>query len=347
MGRSSARGATVRNGILLGSLLLAVVTTLLVRYRTLLGAVHVALLYLVIVLVVSARHGRVAGMVISALAFLAFNFFSIPPYHTLAIGNPLDWLVLLVFLATALTSAELLHRARRESALREAARVKDELLAAVSHDIRTPLTSIRAMAHEISQDGDERGLVIEEESIRLAQFVEDMLDLSRLRAGGLPVASAINAADDVVGAALQRVAGIAAGREIVARVEGEPLLAGRFDFTHTLRIVANLLENAIKYSPRDAAVELAVRREGDHLLFVVADRGPGLPPGEEEAVFSAFYRPRHAVPDARSAGLGLALARGLSELQQGALRYEPRPGGGSVFTLSLPAVDLHDELSVL
>ncbi|MFO0229064.1 DUF4118 domain-containing protein [Gemmatimonas sp.] len=341
------RGVRTGRGIVLGAALLAAVTTGLVRYQTLLGAVHVALLYLLIVLLVSARYGRVAGMVMSGLAFLAFNFFFIPPYHTLAIGNPLDWLVLAVFLATALTAAQLLHRARRESALREAARVKDALLAGVSHDIRTPLTSIRAIAHEVAQDGDERGLVIEEESIRLTQFVEDMLDLSRLRVGGLVVASAINAADDVVGAALQRVAGIAGDREIVARVEGEPLLAGRFDFTHTLRVVANLLENAIKYSPRDAAVELAVRREGDRLLFVVADRGPGLPPGEEEAVFSAFYRPRHAVPDARSAGLGLALARGLAEVQQGALSYAPRPGGGSVFTLSLPAVDLHDSLSVL
>lgn len=334
-------------GIVLGTMLLAGVTALLVRYRPLLGAVHAALLYLLVVLLVSARHGRVAGMTMSVLAFLAFNFFSIPPYQTLAIGNPLDWLVLFAFLATALTSAELLHRARREAALRESARVKDELLAAVSHDIRTPLTSIRAMAHEVAHDGDERGLAIEEECIRLTQFVEDMLDLSRLRAGGLSMATAINAADDVVGAALQRVAGIAAGRDIVARVEGEPLLAGRFDFAHTLRIVANLLENAIKYSPRESAVELTVRREGDRLLFVVADRGPGLPPGEEEAVFSAFYRPRHAVPDARSAGLGLALARGLAELQQGQLMYEPRTGGGSLFTLRLPAVDLHDALTVL
>jgi len=327
-------------GILAGGGALAATTALLVPYRTMLDAVHVALLYLLVVLLVSTRSGRTAGMVVSLLAFFGFNFFFLAPFHTLAIREPLDWLVLVTFLVTALTAAQLLHFARRETALREAARTKDEMLAAVSHDIRTPLTSIRAMAHEVATDGDERGLAIEEEAIRLTQFVEDLLDWSRLRAGALPVAPAINVADDLVGAALQRVSGIARNREILARVEGEPLLAGRFDFTHTLRIVANLLENAIKYTPDLTPVDLFARRDAHQLLFVVADRGPGLPSGEEEAVFTAFYRPRHLAPDRRSAGLGLALARALAEVQQGTLSYAPRAGGGSEFTLRLPAVDL-------
>lgn len=341
--RSDGERRVVWQGILLGAGLLAATTALLVHFRDHLGAVHVALVFLLLVLLVSARYGRIPGMLLSALAFLVFNFYFIAPYRTLLIGNPADWLVLFAFLATGFTAAQLLYLARREAALREAARVKDEMLAAVSHDIRTPLTSIRAVAHEVAQDGDERGLAIEEETIRLTQFVEDLLDLSRLRAGGLAMAPAINTADDVVGAALQRIAGIAVGREIRAAVESEPLLAGRFDFTHTLRIVANLLENAVKYSPASSPIDFVVRRTGELVCFEVADRGPGLPAGQEDAVFSAFYRPPNTVPDRRSAGLGLALARGLAELQGGALTYTPREGGGSRFTLRLPAVDLTRE----
>jgi two-component system sensor histidine kinase KdpD len=171
--------------------------------------------------------------------------------------------------------------------------------------------------------------------------VADLLDLSRLNAGELRMSPEVTAAEDLVGAALQRVSGPLAGREVRASVEpGDPILLGRFDFVHSLRVLVNLLENAHKYAPPGTPIDLAARRGGEMLLFEVADRGPGVPAPEAEHVFAPFYRARGATPDAGGAGLGLSIARRLAEAQGGTLRYEPRAGGGSVFRFAVPATHL-------
>lgn len=505
-----------------GLVALAAATALLLPVRARLDTVHVALVYLLVVLGGSAAGGRALGIVLSAGAFLAFNFFFLAPYRTLTVTEPLDWLVLVAFLATGIVAAQLFHRAQAEAArardraeevdrlaalgaetlgagraeealaaivrmmratldvqrcdvvawepgaptalvgrahadgreslervpadalaalvrrvaehgtgaaeiadgtirlappdatsgvldtpdvrvrltplavrdrvvgvlrleddgslaldgtrrryldalahyaalgvervrlaaeadrveaLREADRLKDSLLATVSHDMRTPLTTIRGLAHAIALEGDERALVIEEEVDRLNRFVAGLLDLSRIDAGALPTAIALNAAEDVMGAALQRVAGVAGDHELRAALDpSSPVLVGRFDFSHTLRILVNLLENALKYAPPGTSVEFAARREGDQLLFTVADRGPGIPEAERERIFAPFYRPAGAPPDVGGAGLGLAIARGLARAQRGALDCTPNDEGGTTFTLSLPAADLDGAL---
>src|SRR2546422_327029 len=117
----------------------------------------------------------------------------------------------------------------------------------------------------------------------------------------------------------------------------EPALVGRFDFVQTLRILTNLLANAAQHTPRESPIELSVHREGETLVFAVADRGPGIPLPERERIFEPFYRPAGAAADAGGAGLGLAIARRLAELQGGAIEYADRPGGGGIFLMRLPA----------
>jgi two-component system, OmpR family, sensor histidine kinase KdpD len=252
------------------------------------------------------------------------------------------------YAALGVERVRLAAEAEHAEALRQADKLKDALLASVSHDLRTPLTTIKALAHAIRLRGDERAATIEEEADRLNRFVADLLDLSRLAAGALVVTPEINAAEDLIGAALQRVSGALDGRTLDARVDpAAPLLLGRFDFVHSLRILANLIENALKYAPAGSVVEVSARRAGgarELLEFVVADRGPGVPPAERERIFEPFYRPAGHVPDARGAGLGLSIARRLAEAQGGSVRYEPREGGGSLFVLALPAADVGESL---
>jgi two-component system sensor histidine kinase KdpD len=144
-----------------------------------------------------------------------------------------------------------------------------------------------------------------------------------------------------MGAALQRVSRRATGREIRATLDAnEPVLVGRFDFSPTLRILVNLLENALKYAPADAPVDFTVRREGVDLVFVVADRGPGVAAAEQARLFEPFSRPPGTPPDVGGSGLGLAIAHGLADAQGGTVTYAPRDGGGSAFTLRLPAADV-------
>jgi two-component system sensor histidine kinase KdpD len=503
---------------------LAVVTVALLSVRARLDKAHIALSYLLVVLGAGASTGRRIGIALSVVAFVCFNFFFLPPYHSLVVAQPLDWIVLVAFLVTGVVAAQLLARARADAALarqrtaevdrlsavgaealnagraedaltaiadvmrttlhaargevfvpgdgggmtlvaaagaprpaseaaepvgpyalrmggtqlvewvsgsgrsaiermdggvrvssddvdvsgplgldvrgaralllplrvrdrtvgvlrlasdepiaidtaqarflvalsyyvalgverlrlereaehahalREADELKNALLASVSHDLRTPLTTIKALAHDLRKDGDDRARTIEEEADRLNRFGAVLLDLSRLNSGSFTVSPEDNAIEDLFGAALRRVSGTLRERGLRVDVDaGEPLLVGRFDFVHALRIVVNLLENAAKFSPDGTTIDLAAERRGDTIHIAVSDRGPGVPAGEEERIFEPFYRPGGRFDSGGGAGLGLSIARRMAEAQGGAVRYAPRDGGGSVFELRLPA----------
>ena len=324
---------------------LAAAALLLFAFRANLDKAHVALVFLLVVLASSASGGRVLGVAIALTAFLIFDWFFLPPYNTLLVRNPLDWVVLVTFLVTSFVAAELLHRAKAErvaveraEVLREADKLKDALLASLSHDLRTPLTTIKALAHELQPMGDERTLIIEEQADRLNRLVTDLLDVARLDGGALPLDLQVNAADDLLGAVVQHVSGRSDRLRLrVALDDPASLSLGRFDFVHSLRILTNLVDNALKHAPVDTAVDVTGGLDNGDLVFRIADRGSGIPPTERERLFTPFYRPAGRVADAGSAGLGLSIARRLAEAQGGTLRYSERDGGGAVFELRLPA----------
>jgi two-component system, OmpR family, sensor histidine kinase KdpD len=339
--RFPARAALLWSGALV------VVTLVMLSVRSSLDKAHVALLLLLVILGGSAVGGRLLGLLLAGASFLLFNWFFVEPYFTLAIANPFDWLVLVAFLVTGIVAAQVFHLAQEEaraSRERENERVRNALLASISHDLRTPLTTIKALAHDLSVLGDERSEIIEQEADRLSRTVADLLDLSRLNAGALPLRIELNAVDDLLGALLQRVEGAVAAERLRVTIKPEDqLLVGNFDFVHTLRIAANLVENAAKYAPEGSPIEVTAERRGAELVIRVADRGPGVPASEAERVFDEYYRAGATAPDVAGAGLGLSIARRLAEAQRGSLTYEAREGGGSVFTLRIPAADLNAE----
>lgn len=314
----------------------ALVTLALWLARDQVSVAQMALAFLLVVLVGSARGGRAVGVFLAIFCFLVFNFFLLPPYYTFHLTEALDWWVLIAFLVTAGVAAQLLH-GEQVAALREADRLKDALLASVSHDLRTPLTSIKALAAELRVAGDERGALIEEEADRLNRFVTDLLDLSRLTGGALPLSPEVIAAEDLVGAALQRLAGVPAAAAIQVSLPADGSLPlGRFDFVHSLRALTNLLDNALRFSPEPGSVGLVVRTEGAFLVLEVTDRGPGIPEADRHRLFEPFAAAR----EGRGTGLGLSIASRIAEAQGGSVTHEPRPGGGSRFTLRLPAATL-------
>jgi two-component system sensor histidine kinase KdpD len=243
------------------------------------------------------------------------------------------------YAALGIERVRLVAQAEHTEALRQADKLKDAVLASVSHDLRTPLTTIKALANAIRLEGDDRAAIIEEEADRLNRFVADLLDLSRLDGGATQVAPQIAAVEDLLGAALQRVSGAMAHRVIDVQLPpDEPLLLARFDFAATLRVVVNVLENADKYSPAEQHIEVRARRMGETVKLTVSDRGAGIPESERGRIFEAFHRAGD-IPDANGAGLGLSIARRLAEMQGGHLTHEAREGGGSHFVLELPAAD--------
>lgn len=348
---------------------LAAVTVVLISIRTASEQTYVPLTYLLVVLGGSASGGRRLGFALSITSFVLIDYYLQTPYDHLTVTKPVDLVTLAAFLVTAVVASELLDRATRDRdaamrhaeevtrlaaeheqlsretekvrGLREGDRMKDFVLTSVSHDLRTPLTAIKAMAQDEIRTGSSRAPEIEEQVDRLTRMVADLLDLSRLRAGKWAFSPELNAAEDVFGAAIRQCAALERSECIRAvHDDAAPALYGTFDFVQTLRILVNLIENALRFTPEGATVELAATRRGPQLVFTVSDRGPGIAESERERVFDAFYRPEGSIADRGRAGIGLAIARSLAGAQRGVLSHHSREGGGSVFELRLPAADV-------
>jgi two-component system sensor histidine kinase KdpD len=304
------------------------------------AATHFAFVYLLLVLGASARRGRTVGLAVAAGAFLAFNYFFLEPYGTLLVHDPLDGIVLVGFLATSLVAAQLLHTTRvaaQAQALAETDRMKDALLAAVSHDLRTPLTTIMAVAYEIASEGEARAADIATEAGRLNRYVTNLLELSRARAGSIAVKLEPVPLDDLLGSVLHEVSAAVGERPVNVHLpEDWTSLVARCDFVLTMRIIANLIENAVRYAP-DGPIDVEAARDAASVVIRVMDRGPGVPPDDVSRVFQPFQRARPAA-GAAGTGLGLAIGRLFAEAQAGTLTYQRREGGGATFTLRLPAV---------
>ena len=252
------------------------------------------------------------------------------------------------YTAIAVERVALVAEAEHAEGLRESDRVREALLASISHDLRTPLSTIKLLAQDLATSDDRRpwvavtenAAVIEEQADRLTRLVTNLLDLTRLRTSAFPVNPEVNTAEDLIGAAARQVTGILGDHELVRNIDQTgPVLVGKFDFVQSQRIIANLIENAVRFSPAGAPIMLEVYRENDDLVFSVSDSGAGVPASERERIFEPFYRAPATAADVGGVGLGLYIGRALAEAQGGSLTYGARPNGGSTFVLRLPLSD--------
>jgi two-component system, OmpR family, sensor histidine kinase KdpD len=236
----------------------------------------------------------------------------------------------------------------REQAQSQA--VRNALLAAISHDYRTPLATIMGAASSLQAQGarldaaqrERLAHTIVDEATRLARLTDNTLQLARLDAPGVALHCDWESAEEIVGAVLSHVRRRDAARRVRARLEPAlPLLW--CDALLLAQLLDNLVDNALKYSPPEAPVELLVQRQGEQLVLAVRDRGPGVVPAWRERIFEVFQRgePRPLAaaempaPGA-GAGVGLAVCRAIARAHGGELRLRPRGRGGSSFECVLP-----------
>ncbi|AOP49365.1 sensor histidine kinase KdpD [Streptomyces lydicus] len=241
--------------------------------------------------------------------------------------------------AVVLDRQRLVGEAERARELAEGNRIRTALLAAVSHDLRTPLASIKASVTSLRSDDvawspeDEAELLagIEAGADRLDHLVGNLLDMSRLQTGTVtPLIREIDL-DEVVPMAL---GGVPEDSVTLDIPEELPMVA--VDPGLLERSVANLVENAVKYSPDGEAVLVAASALGDRVELRIADRGPGVPDSAKDRIFEPFQR-YGDVPRGAGVGLGLAVARGFAEAMGGTLAAEDTPGGGMTMVLTLRA----------
>jgi two-component system sensor histidine kinase KdpD len=246
------------------------------------------------------------------------------------------------YAAVALEQERLVAAAKAAEPIAEADRMRTALLAAVSHDLRTPLASAKAAVTSLrsadiqwgEEDRDELLATADESLDRLAHLVDNLLDMSRLQAGALAVFPRPTGLDDVVARALDDL-GI--GRKAVIVDIPDTLPAVRVDPGILERVIVNLAGNALRYSPPGSPPLLTASALGDRVELRVVDRGPGIPEQDRDRLFVPFQR-LGDTDNTTGVGLGLALSRGLTEAMGGTLDPEETPGGGLTMTLSLPAV---------
>jgi K+-sensing histidine kinase KdpD len=351
-------------GVLLGT---AAVTAFLIPFRGHINSTTVALAFLLVVLFAAILWGSRPALLASVLGVVCFNFFFIPPIHTFTIADPQNWVALAVFFITALTVGQLSARARRRAveaeaqrteikrlyedlrdaferaseaeALKRSERLKSALLDAVTHDIRTPLTSIKASATLLLEDREANAqmekLSSEEQNTmlrvithgadRLDRFVEGIVDLARIEAGDMKLYRNWGAVDDIIDAALAQAEPLTRQHQIRVSVEDE-LPVVRVDARAVAEVIYTLIDNASKYAPPETLIVVEATRVADDMIEIaVEDQGPGIPAPLRERVFERFYRATNNGPaggHTGGIGMGLAIAKGIVEAHSGRIWIE-------------------------
>jgi two-component system, OmpR family, sensor histidine kinase KdpD len=242
--------------------------------------------------------------------------------------------------ALALERVELAREAHHAQMRAETEQMRSSLLSSVSHDLRTPLAAITGALSGLREggvtlDSATRADLIQmayDEAEHLNRLVGNLLDMTRIESRGVQVQKEWQPLEEVIGAALTRLDQQLSDRPLTTALPPDlPLVP--LDSVLIEQVLINLLENAIKYTPHDTPIEISATAAPDAVTVAVADRGPGIPPGDEQRIFEKFYRVADA---AGGVGLGLAICKGMVEAHGGRIWAENRPGGGALFRFTLP-----------
>jgi signal transduction histidine kinase len=227
----------------------------------------------------------------------------------------------------------------------EAKRAREDLVAATSHELRTPLSHIKGFVSTLRttdtvwepETRDDFLAEIEREADRLARLVENLLDLSRIDLGGLdPAARIATPPAALVEGGVGRMHGSLGDHGLEIQLADDLPLVG-VDASQVERVIANLLDNAAKYSPPGQPIAVIGRRSGDVVSLRIEDRGLGIPPEHVERIFEPFFRePTGRYPAKPGSGLGLAICRSIIRAHDGQIWAEQRVGGGAAFVFTLP-----------
>ncbi|APC18639.1 two-component system sensor histidine kinase KdbD [Pseudomonas frederiksbergensis] len=244
-------------------------------------------------------------------------------------------------LAISLERIHYIHVAQDTTVQMESERLRNSLLSAISHDLRTPLSVMVGLAEALkltkpalTGDAAEIATAVGESALRMTTLVNNLLDMARLESGKVVLNRQWQPIEDVVGSALRAIHPILGAHSVQVALDDD-LPPVRIDAVLIERILINLIENAVKYTPPDTPIRLGANATPDSIELWVADEGPGLPHGHEEEIFSKFVRGKKesSIP---GVGLGLAICRAIAQAHGGTMLGVTRPQGGACFTLRLP-----------
>lgn len=374
-----------RMGYLIGAAGVALTAAVLLPFRDRINTTPVALAFVLAVLFTAVGYGSGPAVAASIASMLCFNYFFLPPYNMFTIADPQNWVALASFLITSLIVGNLSTRATRRAeeaerrqkeieslydqlrqmfakassaeAMKQSEQLKSALLDAVTHDLRTPLTSVKAAvttllagssepqtSFELDEEGRREMLeVINAEIDRLNHHLEGLIEIAKIEAGALQPRRRWTNLEEIVSISLTRAAVITSHHSVRSEIE-ENLPLVRVDEKSIAEVVYLLLENAVKFASEDSEILVTVKNTGEDTVKVsVEDQGIGIPVELREKVFDKFFRASiEADVPMRAAGLGmgLAIARGLVEAHGGRIWIEDSSSGRGArvsFTIPLKA----------
>jgi K+-sensing histidine kinase KdpD len=306
----------------------ALVTGAIFALKPFAPVLSLGVLYLFAVLPVAALFGLRYAVGVSIVSMLVFNFFFLPPTHTLQLRDSENWVALAVYLVTALAVSQL-------AAFRRSDAVKTAVLRSVSHDLRSPITAIMTASDVLEDSGEslsseeraELHASIRLQIRRLDRSVGNLLDLARLEAGAARPVRELWTVDGLIARALEAVGPENDRVDVQLPDDSPPISVDAAQIEHAL---VNLLENALKFSSPTDPVEMRVEPGTREVVLRVTDHGPGIPAQEQTLVFEPFH--------GSGTGLGLAITRGFVELNGGRIWIESPAGRGTTFALAFPTV---------
>lgn len=357
----------------------------LLPFRNQINSTPVALALLLVVLFTAAAYGSIPAVATSVLSVLCFNYFFLPPYNTFTIANPQNWIALGAFLITALIAGSLSARAQRRAeeaeqrqkeiqqlyvqlqemfnkasqaeAMKQSEQLKSALLDAVTHDLRTPLTSMKAAVttllagssdpqatFTLDEEGSREMLeVINTEIDRLNHHLEGLIEIAKIEAGAMQPRRSWTNLEEIISISLTRASNIISHHHVETELE-ENLPPVRVDEKSITEVIYLLLENAAKYAPEGSSILLEVKTTKENSIKVsVEDQGVGVPVELREKVFDKFFRASsESDSPARPSGLGMGLAigRALIEAHEGRIWIDTTSTGRGTrvsFTIPLKA----------
>ncbi len=244
--------------------------------------------------------------------------------------------------ALAIERASLAEQAQQAELLQATEKLQTALLNSISHDLRTPLVSITGALTSLDEQSDllneeyRKSLILtaREEADRLNRLVGNLLSMTRIESGAIKLHLEPGDIQDVVGTALEQLNKRIANRKVRVDVPTDfPLVP--MDFTLIVQVLVNVLENAVKYSPKDSLIEVSASLLDEKARLQIADRGVGIPSDDLERIFDKFYRVQR--PESVSGtGLGLSISKGIIDIHNGHITAHTRDGGGTIITIELP-----------
>jgi len=309
------------------------------------GQASVLMIYLLGVFLVASRWGRGASITASTFSALLFDFYFTKPYFSFLIANIEDVIGLTVMITVGNITSNLLNEAKKAGLAKAQANneaLRNSLLSSISHDLRTPLTRIigatttliESNAGVSEEEKHDFCRVIFDESQRMSELMNKILDMAKLSTGKIAIHQDWNTLEEIIGSALIRLEKNLHHRIVNTDLpENLPLIW--VDSVLFEQVIVNLIENAIKYTPPSTPIDIEANCSNGFLTLTISDYGSGIPNNLEDKIFEKFYR-IETESSQSGVGLGLALCRSIIEAHNGAIQAKNIAGKGATFLIRLP-----------